>query len=83
MLALIVAASVASVFTALFAFRYRTWQRPKLLVVYFLGFAILEWTTARFLLPEGALGIEVAIVCFLLALLFVGATVVVRRLERQ
>ncbi len=83
MLGLVVAVSVASAFTALFAFRYRNWQRPKLLAVYFLGFAALEWTAGRLLLPEGALGIEVAIVCFALAVLFGGATVVARRIERE
>jgi hypothetical protein len=77
----LVACSIASVFCALFAFRFRTWRRPGLLSVYFAVFFTLEYFGARYVLPPDVFGLEVAVVCFGLAVLVTIATVLVHRAE--
>lgn len=77
----IVACSIASCLTAVFAFRFRTWKVPKRLLRYFSTFFLLELAAEHFLLPPGLLGLEVAVVCFGIAALFVIAILATRRLE--
>jgi hypothetical protein len=79
----VVAGSIASVMTAVFAFRFRTWKAPRRLASYFATFFGLELAMERFVLPPGLLGIEVAAVCFAIALLFVGAILATRHLEQD
>lgn len=71
---LIISASIATLLTAIFAFRFRTWNRKGLLAVYFLVFFGLELTLQELFIPPGALGLEVAAVCFFIAGLFIAAT---------
>jgi len=78
---LAVACSIALLLTASFAFRFRNSRQPKLLIAYFVLFLSLEWVGERYFLPRGALGIEVAAVCFALAAVFVAAIYLVGRYE--
>ena len=73
MTAFLVSLSIAMVLTALFAFRHDNWRRPRLLAVYFVGFLGLEWFAEAYLLPPGAIPLEVAYVCFPLSFAFAAA----------
>ncbi|GMV16189.1 MAG: hypothetical protein HS104_33275 [Polyangiaceae bacterium] len=79
----IVACSIASCLTAIFAFRFRAWKVPRRLVGYFSLFFLLELGAEHFLLPPGLLGLEVAVVCFGIAALFVVAILATRRFETE
>lgn len=81
MITALVACAIASCMTAIFAFRFRTWKVPRRLASYFALFFCLELAVEHFILPPGLLGVEVAVVCFGIAGLFVGAILVTRRLE--
>jgi len=81
MVSLVVAFSIASVLTAIFAFRFRNSRRPWLLVGYFLVFFVAEWVASRFFIPPGAFGMEIALVCFPLAAIFVVASILSHRWE--
>lgn len=61
------ATSIAAVLTASAALRFRLWKQPRTLVFYFLFFLATEYFLHRYFLPEIAMGIEVAYVCFSLA----------------
>ena len=61
------AASIAAVFTASATLRFRLWKQPRTMVFYFLFFLVAESLLHRYFLPEIAMGIEVAYVCFSLA----------------
>lgn len=61
------AASIAAVFTASATLRFRLWKQPRTLVFYFLFFLLAESLLHRYFLPEIAMGIEVAYVCFSIA----------------
>ncbi|MEE9382680.1 MAG: hypothetical protein V3V08_04625 [Nannocystaceae bacterium] len=79
---LLVSISFTSMLTAMFSLRFRAWGRPKLLAAYFTFFFVVEWTAQALFLPPGALGIEVAYVCTLITVLFVGAIQFAQHLER-
>ena len=81
MLSLFVAASFALMLTAIFAFRFRNERKPGVLLAYFLFFMTLEWVGEHFFLPPGALGVEVALVCLVVAALFGVAAYVVSRFD--
>jgi hypothetical protein len=81
MAAFVVSLSVALVLTSLFAFRHHNWRRPRLLLAYFVCFMALEWGAEHYLLPPGAIPVEVAYVCFPLALAFAAACYVMGRYE--
>jgi hypothetical protein len=81
MASVVVPFSIALLLTSLFAFRFRYWDRPRVLAVYFLGFFALEEIAQSWLLPPGAIPIEVAYICLPLAAVFIGMTFVARRLE--
>ena len=74
-----VAFSVAAVMTAIFAFRFQAWTRPKALCCYFALFFILEYVCERLWLPPDTLGIGVGVVCLVLAGLFALASWLVHR----
>jgi len=56
----------AILLTSLFVLRFRGWQRPLLVVVYFLFFVGLEIVAARYFLPPGAFGAGLGYVCLAL-----------------
>ncbi len=72
--------AIASMMTAVFAFRFQTWRRPRLLLGYFALFFVVELVCEALWLPSDALGIEVGIVCLGLAGVFAGATWLVGRI---
>lgn len=82
MISAAVAVAIAGMLTSIFAFRFRTANNPLALGAYFLLFLGIEWVAVRYFIPPGALGIELAVVCAAIALLFVGATIFTERLEK-
>jgi len=66
--------SVALVLTAMFAFRFRGWERPLRLFGYFALFLALEGVSAKFLLPPNVFGSEVGWVCLGLSVPFIVAS---------
>jgi hypothetical protein len=83
MVSILVGVSIAALLTSLFAFRFDAGRKPWLLTGYFTLFLVIEWIASRFFLPKDALGIEVAAVCFCLAILFAGATEFRQRKEAE
>ncbi len=77
---LFVSFSMAAAMTAVFAFRFQTWRRPWLLVAYFVFFFVAEWSCEAMFLPPDALGVEVGVLCLVLAVIFVGVTWVSQRM---
>ena len=76
-----VSLSFATVLTALYGFRYETWQRPKLLLKYFLFFFLLEWIFEYFFFPPQFVQVEMGIICFLIAGVITFAAKVMERIE--
>jgi hypothetical protein len=74
MVSVLVGISIAALLTSLFAFRFDAGRQRWLLAGYFTVFLVIESVAARFFLPADALGIEVAAVCFALAIVFAMAT---------
>jgi hypothetical protein len=74
MVSILVGISIAALLTSLFAFRFDMGRRPGVLAAYFALFLGIEWVASRFFLPPDALGLDVAAVCFGLAILFAAAT---------
>ncbi len=79
MKALIVSFSIALVLTSIFAFRFRAWRKPWLLLGYFAFFQTIEGVAEYYFIPEGALMFETAAVCFTISGLFIAACVLVDR----
>lgn len=79
----VVSLSIALVLTSLFAFRHHNWRRPKLLSAYFAGFMTLEWLAETYLLPHGAIPIEVAYICFPLSFAFAAACYGMHRYQQH
>ena len=77
------ATAVASLFTALFAFKFGYWQRPRLLAAYFAFFWVVEWVVDVYFIPPGAFGVGMTVVCFILAALVSAATYGVHRYEKS
>ena len=64
MVSLLNAISIASVLTASATLRFRLWKRPLTLFLYFISFLVGESVMHHYFLPDVAMGIEVAVVCF-------------------
>jgi hypothetical protein len=79
----VVSLSIALVLTSLFAFRHHNWRRPRLLATYFVAFMGLEWLAEAFLLPPGAIPVEVAYVCFPLSFAFATACYGMHRYQQH
>jgi len=75
------AASIAAVLTASATLRFRLWKQPRTLIFYFLFFLLAESLLHRYFLPEMAMGIEVAYVCFSLAGILTMVSIGLRRHE--
>jgi len=79
----LISLSITSVLTAMFAFRFGYLDRPVVLVAFAALIFCVESIGQHFFLPPGAVSIEVAWICFPLAAVFVGVTVLTRRLEAE
>lgn len=79
----LVSLSIASVLTAIFAFRFGTFNEPKVLAAYFTLFFVLELVAEAYFIPPGVYSIEVAYVCFFLTGLFVVANVMRAKLDAR
>ncbi len=74
---------IAVLLTAAFALRFRYWDNPKVLAVYFVTFFTIELVAGHFFIPEGAMGIEIALVCLGLTVPFLGVIEFFRRRESE
>ena len=72
---------LATLLTALFALRYRYWRSPRILVSYFSFFLILELIVSVKILPPGALGPEVGLVCLGVGAMVIAAIIGLHRYE--
>lgn len=72
----------ATLLTALFVLRFRGWNRPLAVVGYFVFFAALEIGATR-LLPPGAFGPALGILCLALTVPVLIAAGLVWRQERR
>ena len=72
----------ATLLTALYVLRFRGWRRPAAVVGYFVFFAALEIGATR-LLPPGAFGPGLGILCFALAVPVCIAAYLVWRQEQR
>ena len=72
----------AILLTALYVLRFRGWRRPLAVAGYFVFFAALEVGAAR-LLPPGAFGSGLGILCLALSVPVLVAAYLVWRQERR
>lgn len=77
------AISLAGLFTSVFALKFRYWNRPYVLTGYFLFFGVLEWVCNVYLLPPGAFGPWLYVLCFALTVPVVTAIVLLHRHEQK
>ena len=83
MTAWINAAGIATVLTALFALRFRSWRNPGVLLMYFGFFFSTEFVVAQFILPPQAFGPEVGFVCLGISALTAAAIYGIDRYEKS
>jgi len=83
MVSILVGISIAAFLTSLYAFRFDAGREPWLLAGYFTLFLVIEWVAAHFFLPADALGLDVAAVCFGLAIVFAMLTEIRQRKEAE
>ena len=74
---------IALLLTAAFALRFRYWDNPKVLAGYFVTFFTIEIVAGHFFIPEGAMGIEIALVCLGLTVPILGVIEFFRRREHE
>lgn len=75
--------AIATLLTSLFILRFRGWKRPVAVVLYFLFFLGLETAASQWFLPPGAMGAEIAYVCFGLSVPVLVAAYLVWRHEQH
>ena len=75
--------SFALLLTALFILRFRGWQRPISVVLYFTFFVVLEVVASHYFMPPGAFGSWLAVVCFGLSVPVLIAAYLVWRHEQR
>lgn len=56
--------SFSLLLTSLWILRFRGWKRPYAVLAYFAFFFVLEVGTSHYLMPPGAFGSGLAVVCF-------------------
>ena len=81
--AIFTAFAVASLFTAVFALKFRYWGRPKLLACYWALFAGLEWVLHAHFIPPDAFGDWLGILCSALTVPVVIAIILLHRHEQR
>jgi len=74
---------IALLLTATFALRFRYWDNPQVLPVYFATSFPIAIVAGHFFVPERAMGIEVALVCIVLTVPILGVIEFFRRRERE
>ena len=77
------ALAFASVVTAAFTLRYRMWEKPWMVALYFGGFLSIEFLAHNYAMPEVAFGIELAYVCFGLTAALIATTIGVIAYEKN
>lgn len=75
--------SFALLLTSLYILRFRGWNRPLAVCVYFLFFVVLEIGASHFFTRPGAFGSGLSIVCFGLTVPVLVAAFLVWRHERR
>lgn len=83
MVDIINALGLATLLTAGFALRFRYWRNPKVLVVYFAVFLVVEWIAGHYFIPPAALGLEVGLVSFALTVPMIGGILFFDSRERR
>ena len=73
----------ATLLTSLYVLRFRGWQRPIRVVVYFVFFAGLELAATRWFLPPDAFGAELGVLCLALTVPVLAAAAFLWRHERR
>ncbi|HPG25995.1 MAG TPA: hypothetical protein PLW10_10220 [Myxococcota bacterium] len=73
----------ALLLTSLYVLRFRGWTRPGRVAAYFAFFLILETIASRYLMPEGAFGGGLGLICLGLTVPVVVACVLVWLHERR
>ena len=77
------ALSVTTLLTSISTFRFSAWERPKLILGFFLFFFCAELAAETWLIPEGAFGPGLVWVCFALSLPFIAASVLSRHFRSR
>ena len=80
---IISAIAAAYLLTAIFALKFQYWNRPGLLVIYFVGFGALEWVAFHYFLPRDAFGPWLTRLSFFLGTAVVIAIILVHRHEQK
>ena len=80
---MLTAVATAGLFTAVFALKFRYWKRPYVLMGSFGFFGALEWICHVYLLPPGAFGPWLYMLCFALTVPVVIAIVLLNRHEQS
>jgi hypothetical protein len=71
----------ATLLTSLYVLRFRGWDRPYRVALYFGFFAAIELVAAHWLLPRDAFGVGLGYLCLALTVPVLVAVVLVRRHE--
>ena len=77
------AVGAAYLITAMFALKFQYWNRPKLLVFYFLAFGLIEWIAFEFFIPRDAFGPWLTYLFYALGTAVVIAIILVDRHEKR
>ena len=81
--AILAALSVTTLLTSMFALKFRYWNRPKLLVAYATVIGVAEWWGHEYIVPPGAFGYWLPILCFGLSVPIIVAIVLLHRHEHR
>ena len=73
----------AILLTSLYVLRFRAWQRPGMVALYFMFFAGLEVVASRYFLPPGAFGPGLGYLCLALTVPVLLASFLVWRHEQR
>ncbi len=80
---LLTALATTTLLTSIFALKFRYWNRPKLLVGYFVLFGVIEGVCHHYFVPTGALGYGLAYLLFALTVPVIVAILIIIRLEKK
>lgn len=73
----------ALLLTSLYVLRFRGWTRPGHVLAYFVFFVVLETIAMRYLIPPGAFGPSLGIICVVFSVPVLVAAFLVWRHERN
>ena len=80
---LLTALATTTLLTSIFALKFRYWNRPKILVAYFILFGAIEGLCHHYFVPDGALGYGLAYLLFALTVPVIIAIMIIIRLEQR